>query len=86
MYSTIPFTLTLILWSTFAQASMISPTAGQSWSVGSSETVSWDTSGLTAPLEIELVPGGATDLSVIVETIASKFRQKARSSFTKSFG
>ena len=47
----------------------MSPAAGDSWPVGTSQMIMWDTTGLTGPVDIHLVPAGATDITVIIEDI-----------------
>jgi hypothetical protein len=53
-----------------ALATISSPAAGAQWPINQGQTISWDTTGLTAPLNIHLVPAGAKDTTVIITEIA----------------
>jgi len=59
-------------FSALASATISSPAANDQWPVGANQNIAWDTTGLTAPLDIHLVPAGATDISVIITDIALK--------------
>lgn len=53
----------------WAQATISSPKAGDQWAVGDDQTIAWDTTGLVGPCDIHLVPAGAVDTTMIIETI-----------------
>jgi hypothetical protein len=50
----------------------MSPAAGDQWPVEQNQMISWDTTGLTAPVNIHLVPAGAVDITVIIAEVALK--------------
>lgn len=65
-----------LAFASLAQATFSSPKAGDSWPVEQEQDINWDTTGLTGPCDIHLVPAGATDLTVIVETIVLQTANK----------
>jgi hypothetical protein len=56
--------------SAVVQAGISSPPAGAQWPVAQNQQITWDTTGLTPPINIQLVPAGAVDITVIVAEIA----------------
>jgi hypothetical protein len=56
-------------FATLAQGTIMSLTAGNSWQVGTNQMISWDTTGLAGPVDIHIVPEGATDIAAIIENI-----------------
>jgi hypothetical protein len=62
----------VLSFSTLARATISNPTANDQWPVNQNQNIQWDTTGLTAPLGIHLVPAGAVDISVVIVDIALK--------------
>lgn len=62
----------LLSFSALARATVISPAANDQWPVNQMQNIMWDTTGLTEPLDIHLVPAGAVDISVVIVDIALK--------------
>jgi Ser-Thr-rich glycosyl-phosphatidyl-inositol-anchored membrane family len=56
--------------SAVVQAGVSSPPAGAQWPVAQNQQITWDTTGLTGPVDIHLVPAGAVDITVIIAEIA----------------
>jgi hypothetical protein len=56
-------------FATLAQGTVMSLTVGNSWPVGTNQMISWDTTGLAGPVDIHLVPEGATGIAAIIENI-----------------
>lgn len=71
------FTTSLRLWVGAAAVSVCNaqiskPRAGDVLMPNQQFEVEWQTAGLQAPVNIDLVPSGKTDLSIIAEKIAGK--------------
>jgi hypothetical protein len=66
------FSALFLGFSAVARATISSPAAGYQWPVDQNQNINWDTTGLTAPLDIHLVPAGAVDLTVVIVDIALK--------------
>jgi hypothetical protein len=62
----------VLSFSTLARATISNPAANDQWPVNQNQNIQWDTTGLTAPLGIHLVPAGAVDISVVIVDIALK--------------
>ena len=62
----------VLSFSALARATIMSPAANDQWPVNQMQNIMWDTTGLTAPLDIHLVPAGAVDITVIIVDIALK--------------
>jgi hypothetical protein len=60
----------VLSFSALARATITNPAAGNSWPVEQNQMITWDTTGLQAPLNIHLVPSGAVDATVIIAEIA----------------
>ncbi|KAE9373048.1 hypothetical protein N431DRAFT_337611 [Stipitochalara longipes BDJ] len=56
-------------FSALARATISSPAANDQWPVGANQNIVWDTTGLMAPLDIHLVPAGATDITVVITDV-----------------
>ena len=56
--------------SAVVQAGITSPAAGAQWPVAQNQEITCDTTGLTGPVNIHLVPAGAVDITVIIVEIA----------------
>lgn len=54
------------------EARFTAPILGQVFTVESPSQVTWETTGLTEPLNVYLVPGGATTVASKISDIASK--------------
>ena len=48
----------------------MSPVAGDKWPVNQEQMIQWDTAGLEGPIDMHLVPAGATDITVVITEIA----------------
>ncbi|KAF8851097.1 hypothetical protein BDZ45DRAFT_163022 [Acephala macrosclerotiorum] len=70
MRSAILQVLSLAFFFGHGLATITSPTAGDQWPVEQDQMIMWDTTGLTEPIDIHLVPAGATDTTVIITEIA----------------
>lgn len=56
--------------SAVVQAGISNPSAGSQWPVAQNQQITWDTTGLTGPANIYLVPAGAVDITVVIVEIA----------------
>ncbi|KAH8674499.1 hypothetical protein BGZ60DRAFT_526459 [Tricladium varicosporioides] len=65
-----------------ALATFSSPKGGDKWNVGQEQTISWDTNGLEGLIDIKLVPGGATDTTIIITEIATQVENKGSIKWT----
>ena len=59
-------------FSAVSQAVISTPAKGDQWPVNQNQQITWDTTGLTGPVDIHLVPAGATDITVIIAEVALK--------------
>jgi hypothetical protein len=66
------------------EASFSNPKSGDQWSLGQSQSIDWDSSGLTGPCDIHLVPAGATDITTILEDVALQITNSGSYSWTPS--
>ncbi|TDZ12741.1 hypothetical protein C8035_v000292 [Colletotrichum spinosum] len=62
--------LALLLGLASVEAQFTKPLAGDTFQVGHPIQIAWETAGLKAPINLDLVPGGVTDRSVVAEKIA----------------
>ncbi|TDZ73276.1 hypothetical protein CTRI78_v001288 [Colletotrichum trifolii] len=62
--------LALLLGLAFVEAQFTKPLAGDVFQVGQPIQIEWETAGLKAPINLNLVPGGVADRSVVAEKIA----------------
>jgi hypothetical protein len=62
----------VLSFSALAQATISSPAANDQWPVNQNQNIQWESTGLTAPLDIHLVPAGAIDILVVIIDIALK--------------
>ncbi|TEA16239.1 hypothetical protein C8034_v001862 [Colletotrichum sidae] len=62
--------LALLLGFAFVEAKFTKPLAGDVFQVGQPIQIEWETAGLKAPINLDLVPGGVADRSVVAEKIA----------------
>lgn len=70
MRSAILQVLSLAFFFSHGLATISSPAAGEQWPVEQDQMIVWDTTGLAGPVDIHLVPAGATDTTVIITEIA----------------
>jgi hypothetical protein len=59
-------------FSALTRATFLSPSAGDSWMVGQEQTIKWETSGISGPIDIFLAPAGAKDSSSAMSQIATQ--------------
>jgi hypothetical protein len=59
-------------FSALVDATFSSPKAGDSWTKGQENTISWDSSSVSGLSDISCVPAGAKDTSVIIAQIATQ--------------
>lgn len=64
--------LALLASIAFADAQFTKPLAGDYFNIGEKFAIEWDTAGLQGPINIDLVPSGVTDGSVVAERIGGK--------------
>jgi hypothetical protein len=84
MQSTLLYVLALG-FSALADATFSSPKAGDEWSKGTSQSISWDSSSLSSgKCDIQLVPSGAKDTSTIISEIALQVDNTGSYSWTPS--
>lgn len=62
----------LLLGVTLCEAQISKPRGGDVLQPNQQFEIEWQTAGLQAPINIDLVPSGVTDLSVVAEKIAGK--------------
>ncbi|KAF6837820.1 hypothetical protein CMUS01_04900 [Colletotrichum musicola] len=74
--------LALLLSVAFADAQFTKPLAGDTFPLGQQITIEWYTAGLKAPINLDLVPGDATDGSVVAETIGAQIENVGRLNWT----
>ncbi|RDL38632.1 uncharacterized protein BP5553_02972 [Venustampulla echinocandica] len=74
----------LLSMSTLATATgrIMSPQAGESWVIGKEQTIMWDTSAMTGPIDANLVPAGAQDTTIIIAKIATQVENKGSLKWT----
>lgn len=55
-----------------AKATFSSPKSGDQWTIGSENTISWDSSSTSGMVDISLCPGGAKDTTIAIAQIATQ--------------
>ncbi|CAI0651892.1 unnamed protein product, partial [Colletotrichum noveboracense] len=70
--------LALLASIAFADAQFTKPLAGDYFNIGEKFAIEWETTGLQGPINIDLVPSGVTDGSVVAERIGEQIQNVGR--------